>query len=435
VVGLWHGLASARRAGDEPPPIRDVILVSIDTLRADHLGCYGYRAPTTPHIDAFRKDAVLFSQAIAACSATLVSHASMMTSLLPQQHGAEHTANHALSPRFLTVAELFRQHGYRTVSWNDGGEIAAAYGIDHGFDLYCSTHPTDRYHFWGDVRPALAWLAQPPPAPAKPLFVFLHTYEVHHPYTPDARYLAQMEPPYHGSLPADETPMRVLYALHDRRLHIGARDVAHIVATYDAEIRSMDEAFGALVAFLKRTGRYDDALIVFTADHGEEFGEHGFIGWHAHTLYDELLRVPLLIKFPDGRYAGETVTSQVRQIDIAPTLVAANGWPQPPQFRGADLTPLAAGGAATPRYAVSKLDSQPGTSIRLASWKLIDRRLYDLASDPGELHDVAAQHPDVAASLAARLQALIAELPAATGPEAKVGAEERARLRALGYLP
>ncbi len=435
-AGLLPGRVRAHDVGaagavDLP---RDVILVSIDTLRADHLGCYGYSRPTTPHIDRFRQDAVLFQQAIAAGSSTLVSHASIMTSLLPQQHGAEHRINHALSPRFQTIASIFRQHGFQTLSWNDGGQIAAAYGIDHGFDLYSSSPPAGIYHFTDVVALATRWLGSHPPA--APRFLFLHTYEVHHPYTPSPRYLAMEEPePYHGPLPAGQTDMPTLLAIRTRRLHIGPRDLEHIVATYDGEIRSMDEGFGNLVDFLKRTGRYDGALIVFTSDHGEEFAEHGSVGWHSHTLYDELLRVPLLIKFPDGRYAGETVTSQVRQIDIAPTLVAAMGWPQPRQFRGSDLEPLAQGRAALPRFAVSHMDSDPGVSIRLAPWKLYDGHLYDLAADPGEHRDVAAQHRDLAAALNQRLHTLVAEMPTTSGPAAMVGDEERARLRALGYLP
>jgi arylsulfatase A-like enzyme len=437
-IHLGPRLLKAGRAGSVAPP-RDVILISIDTLRADHLGCYGYPFPTTPNLDRFSQDAVRFSQAIAAAPATLISHASMMTSLLPGQHGADFLLDHALSPRFLTLAGIFHAHGYTTVSWNDGGQIAATLGMANGFELYSSIRPPGfrgpEYHFADVVAEATGWLAGHDAA-AAPLFVFLHSYEVHHPYTPAARFREMMEPtPYQGPLPAAETDMKTLLAIRAGSLRIGPRDLQHIVATYDGEIRSMDEAFGRLVDFLKRTGRYDPALIVFTSDHGEEFNEHGAVGWHAHTLYDELLRVPLLIKFPNGLFAGETVTSQVREIDIAPTLVAALGWPQPAQFRGADLAPLAEGRAAAPRFAVSQREGLDEASLRLAPWKLYDGRLYDLAGDPGETQNLAASHRDLAAALGGRLQALLAEKPAAVGPGVTLNAEERARLRALGYLP
>ncbi len=436
--GGWPRLVQAIGAGSAAPP-RDVILISIDTLRADHLGCYGYSFPTTPNLDRFSQDAVRFAQNIAAAPATLISHASMMTSLLPGQHGANFLLHHALSPRFLTLAGIFHRHGYGTASWNDGGQLTAALGMANGFDLYHSSPPSSMYqfdfHFADVVARATGWLAARPPSGA-PAFLFLHSYEVHHPYTPAARFREIMEPrPYHGPLPAGETDMKTLLALRAGRLHIGPRDVRHIVATYDGEIRSMDEAFGRLIEFLKQTGRYDQALIVFTSDHGEEFNEHGAVGWHAHTLYDELLRVPLLIKFPNGLYAGETVTSQVREIDIAPTVIAAMGWPQPTQFRGADLAPLAEGRAAAPRFAVSQMESLADTSLRLAPWKLYDGRLYDLAGDPGETRDLAARHRDLAAALGGRLKALLAEQPAAAGPSVALSVEERSRLRALGYLP
>lgn len=432
VLALWAAACGARseRAGGGEP--RDVILISIDTLRASHLGCYGYGKPTTPNLDHFRQDAVLFQQAIATAPSTLTSHASMMTSLLSRQHGASFDLHRGLSPRFLTVAGVFRRHGFRTVSFNDGGEISAEVGIGNGFDLYQSSRPTDRYHFAAIVSQAIGWLQASSPGP---LFLFLHTYEVHHPYTPDRSFLAMMEPPYHGPLPAGETDMATLIAINEGRLQAGPRDRAHVVATYDGEIRSMDEAFGRLLAFLRSRGRYDGALIVFTADHGEEFDEHGTLGWHAHTLYDELLRVPLLIKFPNGEHAGETVASQVRVIDIAPTLVAALGWPMPEQFRGADLTPLVLGRAAAPRFAVSRFDSLPTAAIRTSSWKLIGSRLYDMRSDPAETRDVAAQHPEIVCFLGRRLAAQEAERPAASGPRVELTAEERDRLRSLGYLP
>lgn len=433
VLALWVAACKARtEGGGGAVAPRDVILISIDTLRASHLGCYGYGKPTTPHLDRFREDAVLFGEAIATAPSTLASHASMMTSLLVRQHGASNDLQHALLPRFLTVAGVFRRHGYHTVSFNDGGQVSAELGIGNGFDLYQSSRPTDHYHFADIVGQAIGWLQANPPGR---LFLFLHTYEVHHPYTPARRFLDLMEPPYHGPLPAGATDMATLSAINEGRLQAGPRDRAHVVATYDAEIRSMDEAFGRLLAFLRSRGRYDAALIVFTADHGEEFDEHGTLGWHAHTLYDELLRVPLLVKFPYGEHAGKTVASQVRVIDIAPTLVAALGWPMPEQFRGADLTPLVLGRAAAPRFAVSRFDSLPTAAIRTSSWKLIGGRLFDLRSDPAEACDVARQHPEIVRFLKLRLAALEAERPAASGPRVELTAEERDRLRSLGYLP
>jgi arylsulfatase A-like enzyme len=420
-----------RSRGPKPrPDVHDVILVSIDTLRADHLGCYGYGAPTSPHIDAFRRDAVLFRQTIAAAPSTLPAHASMMTSLLPQQHGAEFWRNRGIAPGIETLASIFRDHGYRTASWNDGGQIAAGYGIERGFDEYWS-NPSDDRHFSIEVAAALASL-NTHAAPRQ--FLFLHTYELHHPYLPDPRYLALMEPPYKGPLPWGQTPMSVLLALRAHEMTIGPRDLQHIVATYDGGIRSMDEAFGQLILWLKQHDRYNDSLIVLTADHGEEFGEHGTVGWHSHTLFDELLLVPLLIKFPDNRLGGTAVDDQVRQIDIAPTLLGAVGWVKPGQFRGADLAPLLEAKREGPRFAVSKMDSVDQYSIRYGSWKLYGRALYDLAEDPRETRNVAPKHPDMVSFLSGHLKELVEERPVAHLPKTAEPPVDAARLRALGYV-
>jgi arylsulfatase A-like enzyme len=443
---LWLGRAHAAAPGPPAAP-PDVILISIDTLRADHLGCYGYPHPTSPNLDRFRDDAVLFSQAIAAAPSTLPSHASLMTSLWPRQHGAMHTTNRPLAARFLTLAEVFRRHGYRTVSFNDGGQLAPEFGLGNGFDLYRSS-PIGLADLNGSsltgFRPRFSYITGQAAAwrdanPRPPLFLFLHTYQTHHPYRPEPRLLALMEPPYHGPLPATLIDVPTLVAINHKQRPMSPRDLAHIVAAYDAGIRAMDEAFGAYMAYLRRSGRYDAALVVVTSDHGEELGDHGQVGWHANTLYDELLRVPLLIKLPYGVHAGETVASQVRNIDVAPTLLAAMGWPRPAQFHGADLTPYLQDRALDPRVAVSQIDSKPDTAIRTAAWKLYDGRLYDLAGDPGESRDVAAQHPEVAAKLARELRAEMASGPAAAAPppggDVQLSREERARLRALGYLP
>ncbi|HEY0783126.1 MAG TPA: sulfatase [Thermoanaerobaculia bacterium] len=419
--------ACAPRPHAAPPG--DFLLISIDTLRADHLGCYGYRAPTTPNLDRFRRDAVLFTSAIAQAPSTLVSHASIFTSLLPQQHGAAHGDHIGLPAAAPTLAEELRRRGARTVSFNEGGQVGQEFGLARGFERY---HSTFEYRFADVVEQTLRWLGDRAPSS---LFLFLHTYEVHHPYKPEPRYLAAIEPQgYSGPLPKEATYMANLIDINEGRQTIGPRDLQHVVATYDAEVRSMDEAFGRLIDDLKRRGLYDRTLIVFTSDHGEEFGEHGKVGWHSHTLYDELLRVPLLIKYPRSEHASATVAQQVRSIDIAPTALAVLGVPIPPSFRGSDLTPLVLGRPEPIRFAVSRRDSSAVSSIRMPRWKLFDGRLFDLERDPKETTDVAREHPDVVEKLALREQALVAERPPLVGKAVELSEEAKARLRALGYV-
>jgi arylsulfatase A-like enzyme len=429
---LSGGLGRAFPAGNGRPPAR-VILVSIDTLRFDHLGCTGYPVSTTPHLDLFRRDAVLFSAAVAQASSTLASHASMLTSLLVPQHGASFKRGTALDRAVTTLAEALTRHGIKTISFNEGGQLAPEYGLGRGFSRYRSERVgPGTSHFANEVEQVTRWLHD---NPDQPFFMFLHTYAVHHPYTPDARHLAEVEPdPYGGSLPHGETPLGVLEAINQSGRPLAAADLRHIVATYDAQIRAMDDDFAALVALLKARGIYDETTIVFTADHGEEFGEHGWVGWHSHTLYDELVRVPLLIKYPGEEFAGGTVTRQVRSIDIAPTVLALLQIEPPKAFQGSDLTPLVLGRQEAVRYAVSNLDGGGVVAIRSTRWKLIRNHLFDLREDPGETRDVAARFPEVAAWLAARRAALLAALPESYGPPATVSAEAKKSLDALGYV-
>jgi arylsulfatase A-like enzyme len=425
-------LLAAPPAPAATPAARGCILVSIDTLRSDHLGAYGYGLPTSPEIDGFRRDAVLFSAAIAQAPSTLASHASMLTSLLVPQHGASFKLGNALALEVTTLAEIMRDHGIRTLSFNEGGQIAPQSGLGRGFNHYRSVLVgPGSSSLASQVAHAAAWLRG---HRGLPFFLFLHTYQVHHPYTPDARHLAMIEgAPYRGPLPAGETPLAVLDQINLGYLPLGRADLRHIVATYDAQIRAMDDGFGELISFLKEQGLYGQTMIVFTSDHGEEFGEHGRVGWHSHTLYDELLRVPLLIKYPDGANAGATVRRQVRLIDVAPTILAAMAVAPAAELQGLDLTPLVRGRREPARLAVSNLDGGGVTAIRTLRWKLIGGHLFDLARDPGETRDVSSRYGGIAAYLGERRQALLAAAPSHTGPRLEFAEEATASLKAMGY--
>jgi hypothetical protein len=407
-----------------PPP--DVILVSIDTLRPDHLGCYGYARPTSPELDRFRADATLFRTAIAHAPSTLESHASILTSLLPAHHGAAFARGRGIGTEFPTLAEALRFAGYRTASFNGGGQLDTAFGLSRGFDVYRSLSVRS---FHEALQSALPLLHEP-----GPLFLFLHTYETHHPYQPTPAALAMMEPRgYAGALPRDSTSVELLTAInnHERRLAPG--DLEHIVATYDAMISSADAALGELFAALRRAGRYENALIVVTSDHGEEFGEHGMVGWHGHTLYDELLRVPLLIHLPGGRAAGRESEVLARGIDIGPTILAALGRTIPAAFEGQDLFSRREDDAeAYPALSRLVTGIEEQDSIRTRDWKLVDDALFDLRHDPGEKRQVKDARR--AAQLGARRAELLARAVAGEGSAAQGDAGLAARLKALGYL-
>jgi arylsulfatase A-like enzyme len=410
------------------PP--NLILVSVDTLRADHLGSYGYARRTSPQIDAFRADAVLFKNAFAHASSTLPSHATMFTSLLPQQHGASNTLGHRLPEEALTLAEVLRDQGYRTAAVTDGAQMAASLGIAQGFGTYAEP-AHDRLSL--TVRDAVASLS----GLKEPFFLFLHTYEVHHPYRPRPDAVRDLEQGCVSRLPAD-VEVKFLEGANNGRPVLSAADRQHIVNAYDGEIRSMDDGFGSLLAALRKRGLYDRSLVVLTSDHGEEFGEHGRMGWHGHTLYDELLRVPLMIKLPASRFAGRTVGADFGLVDMAPTLLGAMGVPSPPAFAGESWFPclpdcrrgrdLVFWGEPIPAVRTAL------EGVRSGGWKLHGAQLFALGSDPAERVDVAVAHAETAQDLRKKSAAQVARRPRLAKAEAEIDPQTLEHLRSMGYV-
>lgn len=415
----------------------NVVLISIDTLRADHLGCYGYERATSPHLDSLCRESVVFREAIAQAPSTLPSHASILTSLLPAHHGALFADKAPLAQEIITLAELLREEGYRAASFNGGGQIARVWGLDQGFEIYESKGGDHRFK---DVIDAGEdWLRQiGRSTPEQPFFLFLHTYEVHHPYSPTAEDLERFAA---GPPPERFGPTVELDEL--KRLNGGPRPIDQaaaefIPAAYDAEIRSMDRGLGRLMEVLDDLGLDDETLIVFTSDHGEEFGEHGWYGWHSHTLYDELLHVPLILRFPEGKHAGKSVRRPVRSLDIAPTVLDVLGIPVPDQFSGISLLKVMSGPVDDPLLAISQRDvpssGPPIASIRSHRWKYYNGYLYDLRNDPGEARDVSAENWGVVRSLKASLDQALEGRRAPASDPVDLDAQTQERLKALGYL-
>jgi arylsulfatase A-like enzyme len=442
-----------------PYDVPTIILISIDTLRPDRLGCYGNPAPTSPNLDRWRQQAVLFETAVAQAPSTLPSHATIFSSLLPEHHGASWSRRTKLPATIPTLTTELKAAGYRTAAFTGGGQIAPEFGLDRGFDVYgVDVGGSD---FSAAVRAGIDWLGRDR---GRPAFVFLHTYEVHHPYTPDPETLGLFDGNYDGPLPS-RISEKLIESINRRRREITDDDLAHIVAAYDAEIRSVDEAFGELLAGLDELAMRENTLLVFTSDHGEEFGEHGVVGWHSHTLFDELLRVPLLIQYHDGHHEGLSVRAQVRLLDLAPTILAAIGLDVPPSFEGVDLMPVV-NGVPMPLPAISQIDTSrhPQISLRTQEWKLYPRALFDgdpfaeslpplltrvknnftrrrwpyllfdLTEDPEETWDLATSRPDVAEALQPMLEVLMAGRTAQQSATVNVDEGTMDRLRALGYL-
>ncbi len=290
-----------------------VVLISIDCLRADHVGAYGYHRDTTPHIDAFAKDAVLFETAVSTAPMTLPSHLSIFTGLFPSRHDGSKWAK--LAPSIPYAPQMLSEAGYQTDAVVTGAYLSQTYGFERGFDLYRLDHraPAEK-----TVEQAIELLQR---SAGRDQFLFVHFIDAHWPYEPPEEFVERF-----GPRPADLAGL--LRKVVDNNPPSNAEETERVAALYDAEIASADEAVGRLLEDLKARGVYDRSLIILTADHGEAFFDHGH--WqHSKTLYEELIRIPLIVKWP-GQSPKGRVSAQVSQVDIFPTVLAAAGVEPPP---------------------------------------------------------------------------------------------------------
>jgi arylsulfatase A-like enzyme len=422
-------------------PQPDIILLAIDSLRPDHLGCYGYQHPTSPAIDALAAESVVFDRAFAAGIPTMPSFTTLFTGLHPYRHGVvAHMGQRRLAEHTLTLAQLAKQAGYVTVACDnlviqgEGRGSWFARGFDHysGF-LYQpftdqSRRLTDR---------ALGWLAE---HDDRPLLLFMHYWDPHTPYGPRPPYDTMHYTP--GSGVYDMAAVRALapayYEAFLDDMHLRhPDDYAYVVAQYDGEISQVDAEIGRLLDALRRRSRWDQTVVILLSDHGEAFGEGGFHFDH-HGLYDAVTRIALAVRAP-GLAPGRR-EALVSNEDILPTLAALADLPLPPYpLSGVSLAPLLHDAAAPGRADVltSESSRQASLALRTVEWKCIlpiveDARgrplpdfygwprspaplLFDLRADPGETRNVANEHPQQLVTLLGRLQEWRAEIARITG--------------------
>jgi choline-sulfatase len=406
------GLLSCSRSR---PAVRNVLLISIDTLRADHVSAYGFPRPTTPNIDAVAREGVLFKNVHTPVPMTLPAHVSMLTGTLPPTHGLRDNLLNRLPDVSLTLAEMLKPHGFTTGAIVSSFVLDRRFGTSQGFDTY-----DDRFqavHKIGDLterkgdetaRLARDWLDG---HKEKPFFLFVHFYDPHDPYEPPEPFASKWsEHPYEG------------------------------------EVAFADDCVGQVLGKLRQLGLYDQTLVVITGDHGEMLGEHGELN-HGFFIYEGALRVPLVVRVPGGRAAQ--VDTPVSLVDIAPTIVAQVGAPVPREVQGVDLSPWLAGrgttGGGRSLYAETVTPTRYyGASSLLGvivdGWKYIETsrpELYDLRSDPAEAVNLLEREPGRAEALGRTLVAILAAAGRAPGPapeSAALDEESRQRLAALGYL-
>jgi arylsulfatase A-like enzyme len=427
-------------AGEVPPLApRSIILLDIDTLRADHLGCYGYGLPTSPNIDALAAESVRFEWAFSQAPYTAPSQGSLLTGLYPTAHGLVLPSDR-LHEEVTTLAETLAAAGFATAGFVDGGHMAAEFGIGQGFQLY---HNADRGGLAGMAPRVLDWLGEH----ADERFLLLvHTYDVHTPYDPPepyrSQFLAGLDPPSPG-FTASAKQLRDIRVskYHGSEEVLPPNDVAYARALYDGGIRSADEWIGTYLTEIRRMGLDRDALIVLFSDHGEEFQEHGSV-LH-EKLYATVTRIPLLIRFPAGGRRG-TVSTVVEGVDLMPTLLEAVGVEPPPGLHGESLLPLIRGErpsrpplafGESPFFGIERFVATD--EYRLQYSRVHDRvELYSYRDDPHEQRDLAAERRAVVARMRpaiARWESFVAPTRRRTarGP---LSDETRKQLEALGYL-
>lgn len=413
----------------------NILLYLVDTLRADHLSTYGYDRPTSPRLDAFAESATLFEKAVGQSSWTRPSIASIFTGVWPGAHEVI-KRRHALPAEAETLAELLKGAGYASAGFSTNPNISEAFGFSQGFDFfellpkeYDSAMTNEKVFRWLERRPD-----------DSPFFLYIHTSDPHAPYLPAAPFRAQFAP----------DAIEVATAIErnpDREIWSGDPDeIRQILSLYDAEIAANDASFGVLLDRLSELDLFDDTVIVFLSDHGEEFLDHG--GWtHGRNLFAETLDVPFLIKLPKQR-RGQRVSGVVQHVDLLPTLLDLIGAPQPADGEGRSLLPLLVDRGhqslgARPGYSHVDLVRRLSTSVIVGEWKLISRqnkgtrtlRLFNWPHDLHENNDVASRYPVRTAALTALLdEKLTRQATAPQGEEAELDAELEKRLKALGYL-
>lgn len=439
---------AAARASGRP----SVILVSLDTLRADRLGVMGYRRPLTPRLDDLGREGAVFEQAAATSPWTLPSHVSMFTSLLPFDHGVRRETDR-IPPSRALVAEHFREAGYRTAGFSGGGYVSASFGFGQGFEVY-EEHDES---FGKSPEPiaaaALNWVRGVGKAP---FFLFVHTYEVHAPYT----HSDFANPQDAGRLPPAFRQQQ-MREIGRGALVLTQSERRYVSDLYDGDIADADRVMGGLLRTLRSEGILDRALLVVLSDHGEDLWDHDLrqSPRHGHTLYEEVIRVPLLVRAPGRIPAGARIRTPVSLLDLAPTLLAFAALAPDPSYRGRSLAGSLRTGsepASLPVYSESVEDGPERFAVREGAFKVVITPLegrgkedadsmgsrpvevYNLETDPLERHDLAGEMP-APAKRAARALGLRAGRALSLGSAGKTGEpdlpEELLRqLRSLGYV-
>ncbi len=414
-------IVAALHAGAQTPakPALNVVLITIDTLRADHVGCYGYNRIKTPNIDQLAAEGARFERAFAVVPVTLPSHSSMLTGTYPMLSGMHDFSGNKLSPLQPTMASALKQAGYQTGAVVAAAVLDSRFGLNQGFDFYYDHfdfNRLDEANLDEMERPGnevadvtLDWLGK---NTQKKFFLWMHLYDPHFPYNPPE-------------------PYRTEYAGRP----------------YDGEVAFADAQVGRLVRFLKEKGVYQNTLIVLAGDHGESLGEHGE-KTHGFFIYNATMHVPLIIRLP-ATAGGQTVEDPVSLVDLMPTVLGAVGVEVPAQVQGKSLLTRVRGGNAQaverertvygetflPRIHFDWSELRGSENLKYHFIDAPKPELYDVAKDPAEVHNLLGEKKAVSEEMRAKLVAMIRDYSAGKELAEKTGLDPALmeRLKSLGY--
>ena len=481
-VGAWVHSSTASSMPIRPLPGTqaaarpNVILITLDTVRADHMGVYGYARHNTPNLQSFAGQSTLYSHFVAAAPLTLTSHASIFTGLYPQSHGAfpvhgSYPRGRPLADTFPTLATILRQNGYLTLGViANNNYLRPEFGLTKGFQFVDVPEPVQivsgdgpyllknvlrrilsvaelgqdldrRYITAREVNQrAFRWLERAGRQSA-PFFLFLNYMDAHTPYVPPAPF----DRFYPGRDPKFDTPdyNELSAEINDSNKYIDARVRAHLTSQYDGAIAYLDAQLGELIFHLKHTGQYKDTLIVITSDHGESFGERNLLG-HDTSIYQNEVAIPLIIKYPNTDQ-GRRDDRLASHVDLLPTILESTGISPLPGAQGASLLRP---GAPETHYVVSEFHgsalsvgprfTHPATALYWSRYKLIystagARELYDLSADPEEKIDLFRQGDPIAVLMTGKLRDWSRQTPPKFVQPEQSLREAAKRLDSLGY--
>jgi arylsulfatase A-like enzyme len=460
VSGLLLVSCAQETTSWKPP---NIVLISIDTLRADRLSIYGYPRETSPRITELAAQSAVFDRAYTQAPHTLAAHASLMTGQYPGRHGVLEQGN-SLAPEEVTLAEMLSEQGYRSLAFVNALYLAPEFRMNEGFAVYDYANDVSVARNGEETNTAI--LEHLRDGSEQPLFLFAHYFDAHsdweHPYEAPPAYLERFAgPPPPGYRPARQPGFgsrEMLQLNRSREEQLTDAEVAHIGRLYDAGVAYTDAQVGALLDSLEEIGLLSNSIVILTSDHGEEFMDHGEL-LHGQ-IYEELVRIPMLVSVPEMRGSAapacrrqdpqaandagraRRVSGLIQLADVLPTIAECLGIEAPLRSQGQSFLGLLAGGESERRHAYFEAPTARQEGILRDPWKLIEAdgrgpRLYDLSQDPQEQHDLSSQRPEVVAELASELARYREENARTRSPrgEFAVPPDVQRALEALGYAP